>query len=254
VALQADYDQFILDNISRNYGGSPEGDVWGGLGMWDFLNPFEGIFDTWGIFRNVIEEDFIRPVPVVISEVPQTWEELEEEMPELFEPILETRPGRTPDSYPQTDIGTVVVGDPGAETTTASQEDLGDEEVAHDWGHIAREFLGGVINPTPAPVAGATSWTQGMAATTIDYTQPTITSNVSNGGDCDGMTWGGGAPPKGYKVVRDSCGNGVLRKVRRRRRRRMLTSGDKDDIASIVSMVGKGQMAAALINGSMRRG
>jgi len=125
--------------------------------------------------------------------------------------------------------------------------------VAHDWGHLARQFIGGL---------GA-DYLGGQAASTANLLPGSTEAQLAtiaatgggNGGDgCDGMVWAGGAPPKGYKVVRDSCGNGVLRKVRRRRRRRMLTSGDKDDIASIVSMVGKGQMAAALINGSMRRG
>jgi len=61
------------------------------------------------------------------------------------------------------------------------------------------------------------------------------------------MAWSGGTPPKGYKVV-NYCGRGVLRKVRRRRRRRLLTASDSRDIATIVGLVGKGQMASALIN------
>jgi hypothetical protein len=67
------------------------------------------------------------------------------------------------------------------------------------------------------------------------------------GADCDVMPWSGGSPPKGYKVV-NYCGRGVLRKVRRRRRRRLLTASDSRDIATIVGLVGKGQMASALIN------
>jgi len=191
------------------------------------------------------------PVPVVISEIPQTWEELEELDPELFEPILETRPGRTPDPYPGSEAGAVVVGDPGDVSTTASQDDLGETTVAHDWGHWIRESLTGIAGE----VFGGDGAVNRLAPNgALAQEVAARGSGGGGGGDCDGMTWAGGAPPKGYKVVRDSCGNGVLRKVRRRRRRRMLTNGDKDDIASIVSMVGKGQMAAALINGSMRRG
>jgi len=190
-------------------------------------------------------------VPVVISEVPQTWEDLEALDPELFEPILETRPGRTPDPYPGTEAGEVVLGDPGSVGPTSAQDDVGEDEMAHDWGHLAREFIGGYLGPDQ-PAGG------NFVPNAFVPSQPNVVTGAAGGGngtgDCDGMAWAGGAPPKGYKVVRDSCGNGVLRKVRRRRRRRMLTSGDKDDIASIVSMVGKGQMAAALINGSMRRG
>ncbi len=69
----------------------------------------------------------------------------------------------------------------------------------------------------------------------------------SNLCDLDGEPWTGAPPPKGYKIV-NYCGQAVLRKIRRRRRRRMLTVSDKNDIASIVSMVGKGQMASTLIN------
>ncbi len=123
--------------------------------------------------------------------------------------------------------------------------------MAHDWGHLIRQGIGELTGIGQPEVFTPNAFVP---------SQPNVITGApgggrgGDGGDCDGMTWAGGAPPKGYKVVRDSCGNGVLRKVRRRRRRRMLTSGDKDDIASIVSMVGKGQMAAALINGSMRRG
>jgi len=76
-----------------------------------------------------------------------------------------------------------------------------------------------------------------------------VAGNGANeeGADCDGMAWSGGTPPKGYKVV-NYCGRGVLRKVRRRRRRRLLTASDSRDIATIVGLVGKGQMASALIN------
>jgi len=70
---------------------------------------------------------------------------------------------------------------------------------------------------------------------------------MENSCGLDGQNWGGQAPPKGYKVV-NYCGAPVLRKIRRRRRRRMLSVSDKNDIASIISMAGKGQLAASLIN------
>ena len=223
-----------------------------GFGIGGFL---EGGFD-WGTFGglfppivDVLRESSPRPVPVVISEIPETWPDWS------LEPILETRPGHIPDPYPGSEAATVdpgsIIGPYQGADTPAQVDDVQEEPVAHDWGHLIRQGAEAVFGinggapvgfggPLAPPVAVDTSvFTGGGAAGTP--------------GDCDGMTWAGGAPPKGYKVVRDSCGNGVLRKVRRRRRRRMLTNSDKDDIASIVSMVGKGQMAAALINGSMRR-
>jgi len=172
-------------------------------------------------------------VPEAIGEVAQTWEELEQLEPELFEPILETRPGRVADSYPQ-DVGPVSVPE--------------DDIVADTWGDWFFEtttgLIGDYINPQPAPLGMAP-----MMGPSTPANQTATAAAMANG-DCDGMTWAGGAPPKGYKVVRDSCGNGVLRKVRRRRRRRMLSASDKTDIASIVSMVGKGQLATSLINRS----
>ncbi len=185
-------------------------------------------------------------VPPVISEAPQTWEELEELDPELFEPILETRPGRTPDPYPQP--ADVILGDPQAGDTVAQHDE--EVDMAHDWGHLAREFLGGVGSQLLGQNAASYANESGELLPGSTAAQLATQAAVGGGGHgdgCDGMVWAGGVPPKGYKVV-NSCGVGVLRKVRRRRRKRMLTVSDKNDIASIISMVGKGQLAATLMN------
>lgn len=163
----------------------------------------------------------------VISEVPQTWDELEQSDPELFEPILETRPGRVPDPYPQP-----------TDDVTAAQED---EPMAHDWGHLIRQGIGGVFG------LGDTSQ-QLSALPPVDIGPQVLSpTNPQNILSCEGMTWSGGTPPKGMKVV-NHCGVGVLRKIRRRRRRRMLTASDAADLATIVGIVGKGQMASSMIN------
>ncbi len=170
----------------------------------------------------------------VISEIPSTvdenttWEELERLDPELFEPILETRPGRVADSYPQ---------------DVSDDETPEDEDVAHTWLHIGQEFIGGLINPQPQLPQFAQPINQ------LDYTTPTVRPQgaAASVEGCEGMAWSGGTPPKGYKVV-NYCGRGVLRKIRRRRRRRMLTASDASDLATIVGIVGKGQMASSMIN------
>ncbi len=187
-------------------------------------------------------------VPDTISEVPQTWEELCALDPELCDPILETRPGRRPDPYPQ-DVNPDILGDPYDETVTAAQDD---SNVTHTLGHLVRGVVDTLVGTAAAqrtsqyaPTAGAAGGT-----TVVDYTQPTVTVPGGTGVECDGMAWTGAAPPKGYKVV-NYCGQGVLRKIRRRRRPRMLSRGDAQDVATIVGLVGKGQMASALIN---RRG
>ncbi len=193
-------------------------------------------------------------VPNVIGEVPETWEELHELEPELFEPILETRPGQIADHYIDTGPVEWWVDRAGSAVGEAPQP-VGDDELdhehdeedsmAHDWGHLIRQGIGSITGISEGVATGS-----GQLVSGTDYTAPVGTGTVlahQNGGDCDGMQWGGGAPPKGYKVV-NSCGVGVLRKVRRRRRRRLLTASDSRDIATIVGLVGKGQMASALIN------
>jgi len=124
--------------------------------------------------------------------------------------------------------------------------------MSHTWGHVFREAAGGFAGQLFGG-GGAT----GFAAPNVPdlaSTGPPIPAAAMPvagmpSGSCDGMIWSGGVPPKGYKVV-NSCGVGVLRKVRRRRRRRMLTAGDKADISYIVATTGKGQLAASLIHKS----
>jgi len=205
---------------------------------WDWFNPW-----SWGWFEG--DRYGTGPIPMptpVISEIPRTWEELEEVLPEVFEPILETRPGRTPDPYPQD-----ILGDPYDESGSVEEDD----EVAHTWGHLARGFIGDVFGsegdaPLPIGFAPVTP-----ARPQLDFTTPTVrnpaTPVATMAEGCDGLVWSGGVPPKGYKVV-NYCGKGVLRKIRRRRRRRMLTASDASDLATIVGIVGKGQMASSMIN------
>ena len=215
-----------------------------GFGIGGFL---EGGFD-WGTFgglfppiRDILRESAPPPIPVVISEIPETWPDWS------LEPILETRPGQIPDPYPGSEAAgnvdpSAIIG-PYQGADTPEQQEEG-QVVAHDWGHLIRQgvtAITGIGEPAEAlaaPFAADTSVWQSAAA------QPLTTMA---GGDCDGMAWSGGTPPKGYKVV-NYCGRGVLRKVRRRRRRRLLTASDSRDIATIVGLVGKGQMASALIN------
>jgi len=178
-------------------------------------------------------------VPVVISEVPQTWEDLERLEPELFEPILETRPGHVADHYPQ-DVTDEPVSDE-------------DNDMTHTWGHLFRESAGSLIGGWLGTGGGITPSPMGLAppSTNTEILFPSTPANQAATAaamtGCDGMAWSGGTPPKGYKVV-NHCGVGVLRKVRRRRRRRMLTASDASDLATIVGIVGKGQMAAQMIN------
>ncbi len=128
--------------------------------------------------------------------------------------------------------------------------------MSHTWGHVFRSAAGGLIGTLGGDsaipdysgmfAAGSGALVPGATATPAPAAMPV--SGMPEG-SCDGMIWSGGVPPKGYKVV-NSCGVGVLRKVRRRRRRRLLTASDKADISYIVATTGKGQLAASLIHRS----
>ncbi len=128
--------------------------------------------------------------------------------------------------------------------------------MSHTWGHVFRSAAGGVIGSLGGDSAipdysGLMAYNAGAGAVPGATATPAAAMPVAGmpEGSCDGMIWSGGVPPKGYKVV-NSCGVGVLRKVRRRRRRRLLTASDKADISYIVATTGKGQLAASLIHRS----
>ena len=128
--------------------------------------------------------------------------------------------------------------------------------MSHTWGHVFRQAAGGLIgslgggSAIPDYSGAFTGFMPGSAPAGAPPV-PAAAMPVAGmpEGSCDGMIWSGGVPPKGYKVV-NSCGVGVLRKVRRRRRRRLLTASDKADISYIVATTGKGQLAASLIHRS----
>jgi len=128
--------------------------------------------------------------------------------------------------------------------------------MAIDWGGLLGDVVGqaaqGYFNPTPTLYPSPPQFVsmpppaQGPGyGGTVQRTP--VAATMENACGLDGQNWGGQAPPKGYKVV-NYCGVATLRKIRRRRRRRMLSVSDKNDIASIISMAGKGQLAASLIN------
>jgi len=173
------------------------------FGLWGGWDPFEIIGGTlsrrWDLGSRPTGISGPVYVPPVISEVPQTWEELEQLEPEIFEPILETRPGQIPDPYPQTpDEATVdpvaVIGAPDDWWPTETQEESEEDDMAHDWGHIAREFVSGYIGGNGSAPAGYVGPGPGELVT--DPLGIGTGSTSTAGGACDGMRWSGGTPPK----------------------------------------------------------
>lgn len=124
------------------------------------------------------------------------------------------------------------------------------QNMAIDWGDVLFGAVGGAtgnlgVGSGIPPLGFDSNPIPGGSAASPPGAAPVITGGLGPEA-CEGMIWSGGTPPKGYKVV-NWCGKGVLRKIRRRRRRRLLTASDKSDIAAIVGLVGKGQMASSLI-------
>ncbi len=204
----------------------------------------------WGALEGLIAGDQYGtgPIPMpqpqtVISEVPRTLEDLQREQRDLEREISQSPVGTGTlppiDEEKWGDIIRIPVPESPAE--------MDDDEVAVTWSDwfadTAQGIIGDYLEPTSqgqlqgfvptGPVGPSTPANQAATAAAMQ--------------NCEGMAWTGGTPPKGYKVV-NHCGVGVLRKVRRRRRRRMLTASDASDLATIVGIVGKGQMAAQMIN------
>ena len=125
-----------------------------------------------------------------------------------------------------------------------------EDEDMHDWGHLIRQGIGGLLPGFGGGGASAPFAVPNLPTST-ELGQPTSGIPAVTGGlgpeSCEGMIWSGGVPPKGFKVV-NYCGQGVLRKIRRRRRRRLLTNSDIKDLASLAGIVGKGSqsMSAAV--------
>lgn len=189
--------------------------------------------------------------PVVISEIPRTIlpqdsargaiskeDLLGEGWPEWStEPILETRPGRTPDPYPGTEAaaGTIaerVVGRPDEEGPTRRQNDLEEGEMAGwtDWIGWGIDVLQG-----QAGGPGTGYATPGILPGTDSYSQ---------------MMYGGDGGPG--KVTVDTR-TGKVTKCGRRRRRRLLTESDFNDLMRIATLPNNANVRTALAKSIGRR-
>jgi len=75
-------------------------------------------------------------------DIPETWEELEDLIPEIFEPILETRPGRTPDPYPGSEAARTVIDPTPTPVSGVDDEEFTEEEpMAHTWWHLGSQVI-----------------------------------------------------------------------------------------------------------------
>ncbi len=186
--------------------------------------------------------------PVVISEIPQTvlpqqtprgqipskvdlpetWEELEELIPEIFEPILETRPGRTPDPYPGSEASRAVIDPTQTPVSGVDDEEFTEEEpMAHSWWHLGSQVID-VLQGQAAGGGTALAPPQGFAGP---------------------MTPTPGTPAF-YAANAAAAGTHCRR---RRRRRALLTEGDFNSLMRIATLPNNANVRTALAKAVGRR-
>jgi len=203
----------------------------------------------------------IRLPPVVISEIPQSilpptsgrvpgpgpggplpvskggeWPDWS------TEPILETRPGRVPDPWPGSEADTL--GDPYDTGVTSEQ---GDDEMAHDWGHLLRQGVEAVATEWWTPSTGATPGILPQAAPTTPaafVTGGTMASTPNGAATCE---------PCGPRYLTYDCKTGKYSKKRRRGKPRLATDRDLSDLAAIVAITGKGSAMNQAVAAMVRR-
>jgi len=185
---------------------------------------------------------------VATEDVPDDWGAYEQQFPEYFEPILETRPGRVADPYP------------GSEAWDARSS-------------------AGAGYPEQVPAAN-------MPAGNVDYDEDIVWDSAESGGDMAAWDWGAAAsgvidilqgqsvggggtgyvPPANFGMSPPASGGGAVpRKVTvdtvtgaiskcgRRRRRRLLTPTDINDLAALKAIVGGGQSMNLAVAKAVRR-
>ena len=160
--------------------------------------------------------------------VPETWEELEDLIPEIFEPILETRPGRTPDPYPGSEASrAIIVPTPGPVSGVDDEEFTQEDAMAHSWWHLGSQVIDVLQGQQP-----------GGASTS--YAAP--------------AQFATGQAPSDYYTTRSRPGYDTEGRCRRRRRRRaLLTEGDFNSLMRIATLPNNANVRTALAKAVGRR-
>ena len=136
----------------------------------------------------------------------------------------------------------VVIGEVQGADTAAQSDDNGGE-VAHDWGHLFRETVGGLI---------------GISDPSAQLYNPGYTQQFTNlppqaGGGAVMPTGTADCQPCGPRYLTYDCKTGKFSSRKRRRRRRLITPTDLGDLASIVAITGKGAGMNQAIAQAVRR-
>ncbi len=125
---------------------------------------------------------------------------------------------------------------------TRQQDDEENVVMAHDWGHLARELIGGAIGISdPAAVAYSPGYASQFTGTTLSPGTAVATPGLA------------GCEPCGPRYLTYDCKTGKFSSRKRRRRRRLITPTDLGDLASIVAITGKGAGMNQAIAQAVRR-
>jgi len=111
-------------------------------------------------------------------------------------------------------------------------------EMAHTWGHLGRELVGGWLG------SGDTGFSGGQAF--VDPTFPIGGDVVPAVGSGGGMSYAGSCPPRKTRTLTIDCATGQEVKRVRRRRRKMLTEGDMAQLFQIATLPNNANVRTAL--------
>ncbi len=115
-----------------------------------------------------------------------------------------------------------------------------EENVAHDWGHLGRQFLGGLMGNGDG--GGGQVYTPAYTSNFPVTTTPAPLRSTAAG--CE---------PCGPRYLTYDCKTGKFSSRKRRRRRRLATPSDLADLAAIVAITGKGSAMNQAVAGLVRR-
>jgi len=149
-----------------------------------------------------------------------------------LEPILETRPGRTPDPYPGTEAWETEGYEEILRTQTPLPVDDEDVDMAHDWGHLIRGGIDTIFGIS-------------------DPGQPDMIMPPAGGWPATPSAATPGTTPSGKYCVDPKTGKVTM--VHHHRRRRLLTESDFNDLMRISTLPNKETVKIALAKAIGRR-
>lgn len=128
-----------------------------------------------------------------------------------------------------------------------------EEDVAHDWGHLGRQVIGGVFGVgQPAAMAAPAAFVESVPTGGITGPAATLQTLGSTPMASNAL-----CPPAGAcggpRYLTYDCKTGQMSVRRRRRKGKLLTNGAKEDLAFILALFGKGAAAQIALAAAVKR-